>query len=352
MDQKRCSQCGEIKATSEFYKERRVKDGLQGHCKACQATRMKEYRLAYPEKETARRKRAVTRAHSEERAAQQKEYRDTNPEKCCSKCGLAKPLSEFHKNRTRNDGLRAQCKLCCAAADKQHHAAHREQILAQQREYRQEHRSEIAARDNQYRDTHREEIAARKKRWYEANSDRLKRHRDTHSAQRAAYNQRWRAANPDYHKRWAAAHPEERAASGKRYRATHPERVAAKNRRWCQANPEKAAAYAKQWAQEHPEKRAATQQRRRARKLGATIAPFDESQVYERDGLQCVYCGSTDDLTLDHIVPLAGGGAHSIDNLTVACQSCNGSKGVKSLVTWLATMKQSSISDREGVTRR
>lgn len=142
------------------------------------------------------------------------------------------------------------------------------------------------------------------------------------------------------------------AAYGKRYRATHPERVAAKNRRWCQANPEKAAAYAKQWAQEHPEKRAATQQRRRARKLGATIAPFDESQVYERDGLQCVYCGSTDDLTLDHIVPLAGGGAHSIDNLTVACQSCNGSKGVKSLVTWLATMKQSSISDREGVTRR
>jgi len=290
MDQKRCSQCGEIKATSEFYKERRVKDGLQGHCKACQATRMKEYRLAYPEKETARRKRAVTRAHSEERAAQQKEYRDTNPEKCCSKCGLAKPLSEFHKNRTRNDGLRAQCKLCCAAADKQHHAAHREQILAQQREYRQEHRSEIAARDNQYRDTHREEIAARKKRWYEANSDRLKRHRDARKAQRAAYNQRWRAANPDYRKHYNDTHKEERAASNNR---------------------------------------------RRALKAAATIEDFDIMEVWEREGYTCAYCGSTENLTIDHIVALADGGSHSLDNLTVACQSCNSSKGAKPLIEWL-----------------
>ena len=243
-------------------------------------------------------------------------------QKRCTKCAELKALSEFCKDRSGKNGLRSQCKACAAAYGKQYRAAHPDY-------------------HKRYREGNYEDALAREKHY-----------RDTHSAQRAAYNQRWRAANPDYHKRWAAAHPEERAASGKRYRATHPERVAAKNRRWCQANPEKAAAYAKQWAQEHPEKRAATQQRRRARKLGATIAPFDESQVYERDGLQCVYCGSTDDLTLDHIVPLAGGGAHSIDNLTVACQSCNSSKGVKSLVTWLATMKQSSISDREGVTRR
>jgi len=68
----------------------------------------------------------------------------------------------------------------------------------------------------------------------------------------------------------------------------------------------------------------------------------DEAEIYERDGHMCLYCGATEDLTLDHltldhIIPLAKGGPHSEDNLIVACRSCNSSKGIKPLMEWLQT---------------
>ena len=32
--------------------------------------------------------------------------------KICTKCGMSKPLSEFHKNRHHKDGLAYRCKEC------------------------------------------------------------------------------------------------------------------------------------------------------------------------------------------------------------------------------------------------
>lgn len=32
--------------------------------------------------------------------------------KVCSKCGVWKPLEEYHKNRTKQDGRRSRCKEC------------------------------------------------------------------------------------------------------------------------------------------------------------------------------------------------------------------------------------------------
>lgn len=49
--------------------------------------------------------------------------------------------------------------------------------------------------------------------------------------------------------------------------------------------------------------------------------------VLKRDGNRCVKCGSADDLTLDHIVPVSKGGSHAIVNLQTMCGSCNSLKG-------------------------
>ena len=43
-------------------------------------------------------------------------------------------------------------------------------------------------------------------------------------------------------------------------------------------------------------------------------------QVFDRDDWSCTYCGSADDLTCDHIHPLARGGTNDLENLTTACQ--------------------------------
>jgi 5-methylcytosine-specific restriction endonuclease McrA len=40
----------------------------------------------------------------------------------------------------------------------------------------------------------------------------------------------------------------------------------------------------------------------------------------------CAYCGSCDNLTQDHFVPLKKGGSHTPSNIVPACKSCNCSK--------------------------
>ena len=49
--------------------------------------------------------------------------------------------------------------------------------------------------------------------------------------------------------------------------------------------------------------------------------------VFERDWHACVYCGSRDDLQVDHAVPLSRGGSNGFENLITACERCNLSKG-------------------------
>lgn len=51
-------------------------------------------------------------------------------------------------------------------------------------------------------------------------------------------------------------------------------------------------------------------------------------RVLERDGHQCVRCGATEDLHVDHIRPLAKSGpALDEANLQTLCERCNGQKG-------------------------
>ncbi len=54
---------------------------------------------------------------------------------------------------------------------------------------------------------------------------------------------------------------------------------------------------------------------------------FTRFNVFLRDGFQCTYCGSPDDLTFDHLIPRSRGGRTSWDNIVTACSPCNLRKG-------------------------
>lgn len=58
-------------------------------------------------------------------------------------------------------------------------------------------------------------------------------------------------------------------------------------------------------------------------------------EVYRRDGYQCAYCGTEDGpFHVDHMIPLAQGGTNDIDNLTVACRTCNCGKSGRTVEQW------------------
>lgn len=54
---------------------------------------------------------------------------------------------------------------------------------------------------------------------------------------------------------------------------------------------------------------------------------FTRFNLFLRDGFQCQYCGSPENLTFDHIVPRRLGGRTSWENVAAACSPCNLRKG-------------------------
>ena len=58
--------------------------------------------------------------------------------------------------------------------------------------------------------------------------------------------------------------------------------------------------------------------------------------VFARDNYTCGYCGERGGrLECDHILPVAQGGGHDMENLTTACRPCNRQKRDKTLAEWL-----------------
>lgn len=101
------------------------------------------------------------------------------------------------------------------------------------------------------------------------------------------------------------------------------------------------------WWAEHPEAQAAKwrrkKERRRARKAGCDSETFDRVEVFGRDGWRCYLCGDDVDpelaypdprsASLDHVVPLAAGGAHTRANTACTHLECNVRKHAKIIQT-------------------
>jgi hypothetical protein len=60
-------------------------------------------------------------------------------------------------------------------------------------------------------------------------------------------------------------------------------------------------------------------------------------RVIDRDGDMCVWCScslSHNEATLEHAVPCSDGGSHRLENLLVACSTCNNSRRSTPLLKW------------------
>lgn len=173
--------------------------------------------------------------------------------KICPKCGISKATNEFHKNKSKKDGLSGWCKLC-------------------------------------------------NKSNYESNLDanRLKR-------------REWHVKNRDL--------------------------VLPKMRENYQKNKPQRQARIAEWKRNNKPKVNETYRLRELRKKDASIGQISKKEIQKLYAANCFYCGSSDNIQIDHIIPLAKGGSHSIGNLTSACKTCNSSKNDTFLFEWLIKRK-------------
>jgi HNH endonuclease len=116
---------------------------------------------------------------------------------------------------------------------------------------------------------------------------------------------------------------------------------ALKSRQYRANNPDHVKAVEKAWREANPEKKKAKDLNRYARKKNAPIVEFvTRQQVLDKWGSDCHICHKPIDLEanrqtnplglqLDHVVALANGGTHTLDNIKPSHVFCNLSKGAK-----------------------
>jgi 5-methylcytosine-specific restriction endonuclease McrA len=133
--------------------------------------------------------------------------------------------------------------------------------------------------------------------------------------------------------------PKMLAAIAERYRAD-PEYRARRNRQttaWKGEHPEAVCIIRRRYRARHASQLRGEESRRRALKAGATVGPPKLLGEFERwarsaPSVPCYWCGRRTrpkKRHLDHIIPIALGGVHSIGNLCVACPGCNQRKHAK-----------------------
>lgn len=142
----------------------------------------------------------------------------------------------------------------------------------------------------------------------------------TEKSKQIARYRKWVAANRqhvrDYHRKWELARLVE---------------VRRRQREWY-AKPEnraKASRRARAFAAAHPEhahaKRVNAKAKRRARGVVAKITKAQMAELVQRDR-RCYLCGEPNNRhtrSVDHVIPLAKGGKHVVENLRVVHMVCN-----------------------------
>jgi len=96
-----------------------------------------------------------------------------NNNKVCSKCGVDKPLEEYHKQKDGKFGVRGDCKVCvntCKEAYRQNNSG---KIKAREKAYYQNNPDKVKASAKAYYQNNSEKIKARKKAYQQNNSDKV-----------------------------------------------------------------------------------------------------------------------------------------------------------------------------------
>lgn len=89
--------------------------------------------------------------------------------KVCTKCEVAKDVSNFFKNSGRGDGIDYTCKSCKTIVDALYRANNKDRYLKRNKEYYANNCESIKDRVKKYSVSNREEVARKKSEYFQAN---------------------------------------------------------------------------------------------------------------------------------------------------------------------------------------
>ena len=110
--------------------------------------------------------------------------------KTCTKCGVVKPLDDFHRDKRSPDGRRSDCKECVRECKRSYYEENRDKMRERNRRYHEENRDKVRERKHRYYEENRDKVLEYKRRYHEDNRDkRLESQRRYHEESRDILNQ-------------------------------------------------------------------------------------------------------------------------------------------------------------------
>lgn len=165
---KTCTKCRIEKPVAEFSRDKKRRDGLQYHCKACNrkyveenAERIAEKQRAYYEENAeyfAEYRREYYRANAEKSNERSRRYRQENAE------SIAARKREYAKENAER----------IAENRRRYARENAESIAEKKRQYYQANVERIAEQHRRYDKENAEIVAARRRKYYEANYEKIK----------------------------------------------------------------------------------------------------------------------------------------------------------------------------------
>ena len=144
----------------------------------------------------------------------------------------------------------------------------------------------------------------------------------------------------------------DRKAYDKKYTEKNKEKRRATSKKWAVENPEKHKANLKKHRNNNPDyqlnyqranrdKMADNASRRRAQKKGNGVFTITKKFMRNLYNSPCLFCGASEEIEADHLIPIVKGGRHSEGNLQPLCKACNNEKRAKLWIEFIAEKKGS-----------
>lgn len=203
--------------------------------------------------------------------------------KVCIECNKEKPLADFHRNCRSRDGRMGTCKNC------------RNAYL---RQWAQDNPEKKKASVWKYSEANRKRIAAKNRAYYNSHKD------DEEFMERQRTNNRRYWENP-----------------------CNRDKIRAKKRRQYWKNRERILFRRRNDPQMREASRCACAARQaRLRGASGSFTLLEWQEILEQYNYRCLACGTTENISIDHIIPVSIGGTNYAANLQPLCKSCNSSK--------------------------